>query len=327
MGPNLVDAGSDGHGAPRPYDRDVTTPAPPRKPAAYGVARLAVTSLAVLGVIALGIVAGRWQWERYETRADAVAAQRQAEDQPVVPLTDLLSPGAADAGSAQWRTATITGTLDQQSMVELRGRSVDNTATIQYVAWLRTADDQAVLVNLGWEPRSSASTPTLPRDEVTVTGVVRALEPVNNKPGTRIAPGHFVDPGAAVLPAYLMARSVCTADDCWDGLEPVPEPSLSLGPHVSYALQWWLLAVAAAPIAIGLTRRDARLERERLAGQPLNGAAGAAPDDHAPHHEAGTPDAEPAETAPPQRRRRTRGGGRLWGRQDGPSDEEIEDAL
>lgn len=237
----------------------------------------------------------------------------------MVDLASLVSPADADAGHAQWREVEATGTLNANAMMEIRGRSIDRTATIQYVTWLHVPDGAAVLVNLGWEPRTGATPPALPSGTVTVTGIVRDLEPVNDKPGTRITPAHMTDPGGPVLPVYVMARTVCGATGCSDALEPVPEPSLSLGPHMSYAFQWWLLAAAAAPIAIALTRRDARLERERMGISTRADDAG----DDGSVSPPSTPTDSPA-VPTPRRPHRLR---RLLDRHEGPTDEEIEDAL
>ena len=265
----------------------------------------------MLAAIALGIVAGRWQWDRYEVRHEATEAQKRAQDMPVVDVRELVSLDSVDAGDAQWREASATGTLDADALLEIRGRSIDRAASIQYVTWLKMDDGTAILVNLGWQPRADAAVPTLPRGTVTVTGIVRSLEPVNDRPGTRITPAHMDDPASAVIPAYLMVRTACGDAGCLTGVEPVPEPRLSLGPHMSYAFQWWLLAIAAAPIAIALTRRDARLERERMAE---------------PHTETET--AAPAIAEPSAPRASSPHKARRWlDRHDGPTDEEIEDAL
>nr|WP_255633432.1 SURF1 family protein [Demequina sp. TTPB684] len=244
--------------------------------------------------MALGLVAGAWQWGRYDARADAAAAQEAAEGKPVAELEELVSVDTGGPEDAQWRTATVTGLLDPDSVVELRGRTVNRTASLQYLAWMRTEAGRAVLVNLGWQPRTAAATdPSLPAGEVTVTGVVRSFEADNGKPGTRINPAQMPSVDQPVVPAYVMATSVCTASDCVEELEPVPIPSLSLGPHLSYALQWWLLTAVAAPLGVWLTRRDALHERERA-------------------QEGGDDAATPRRKRSPKRR---------------PTDEEIEDAL
>lgn len=246
--------------------------------------------------MALGLVAGRWQWGRYEARSDAKAAYDAAQDLPAAPLGALLTASDAEAGDAAWRTATITGVIDDADVVALRGRSVGGTASLQYLAWIRTAQGEAVLLNLGWAPRSGAQPPSIPAGEVTVTGIVRELESDNGRAGTRIAPAQMGGIDVPVLPAYLMVTSACGDAGCVEGVEPVPVPELSLGPHLSYALQWWLLMVAAAPVAVVLTRRDAHHERERAL--------------------AADAEAGPAAVKVPKRASAKR-----------PTDEEIEDAL
>ena len=215
--------------------------------------------------MAAGLIGGTWQWNRYETRSQALEAQAAAAGKPVVDLEKLIPRDAREPSDTQWRTATVTGVLDPTSVVELRGRFVDNTASLQYLAWLRTPSGRAVMVNLGWQPRSTATSPLLPTGRVAVTGIVRAFEADNGRPGTRITPFQMSEPGGEAIPAYLMATSTCGSSGCFEGLEPVPIPQLSLGPHLSYALQWWLLTVLAAPLSIWITRRNALHEREREA--------------------------------------------------------------
>ncbi len=87
----------------------------------------------------------------------------------------------------------------------------------------------------------------------------------------------------------------------------MPAPNLSLGPHLSYALQWWLLTAVAAPLGIWVTRRDALHERERQAAD----AGAAAPPTRAKSSQA----SKPGRAVKPAKKPRA------------PSDEEIEDAL
>jgi len=266
MGPKLADApGTSCIRLARTIE-SVSPPVANSRPAAYRPRRIVLTSIAVLAAMALGLVAGMWQWNRYETKSDAASAQAAAEGKPVADFEAVVGRDADGPGAAEWRTATVTGVLDATSVLELRGRSVENTASLQYLAWVHTRSGRTVLVNLGWQPRSTgADTPSLPAGEVTVTGIVRDFEADNGRPGTRINPAQMADPDGKVIRAYLMATSTCGASGCVDGLEPVPIPSLSLGPHLSYALQWWLLTAVAAPLGVWITRRDALHERERTA--------------------------------------------------------------
>jgi cytochrome oxidase assembly protein ShyY1 len=160
-----------------------------------------------------------------------------------------------------------------------------------------------VLVDVGWSPRDGGTDPTLPSTEVTIEGIFRVQETDDGRRGdgaTRIVAAQVPAPppdAGEPLPGYLMLREPCTDDGCLGTeIRPAPLPQLSLGPHLSYAYQWWLLALLAPFGAVYLLRRDARLEREAL---------GEAQGDHA--------------TAASSRERR--------GARKQPTDEEIEDAL
>jgi len=224
-----------------------------------------------------------------------------------------MTTGNADLGATEWRKVTFTGVIDPQDLVQLRGRTIDTSASIQYLAWIHTSPaGQTVLLDLGWTPRDQPTVPRIPSGVVTVTGTVRALESDNGKQGTRIAPTQMGSADGEVFGAYLMVDSACGASGCLSGITPVPLPELSLGPHLSYAMQWWLLLVAAAPIGVWLTVRDARLERERLRGGAALTQDEAAQD---------APQKQPVRTVRTVRepRRQTK--------RARPSDEEIEDGL
>lgn len=267
MAPKLADAPVPSRARLARTIETVTSPATKHRPAAYRPRRIVLTVIAVLAAMALGLIAGNWQWARYETRSQAVEAQAAAEGKPVAALVDLVGRDADGPGGAEWRVATVTGVLDPTTVTELRGRSVNNTASLQYLVWIRTDSGRSVLVNLGWQARSGATPPTLRREEVTATGIVRAFEADNGRPGTRVNPAQMDGVDGEVAQAFLMASSTCGAAGCLDSLEPVPAPDLSLGPHLSYALQWWLLTAVAAPLGIWITRRDALHERERDAAE------------------------------------------------------------
>jgi cytochrome oxidase assembly protein ShyY1 len=261
-----------------------------------------VTAAIVIAAMALGVFAGLWQWNRHHEKAAAIAAQEAAQGSGVTTLDEVLDPGASEVGDAEWHIVEVTGTFADSPLTELRGRSLDRVATLQYLAWLTLDDGRSLLVNTGWQARSAeASAPELPRGTVTVTGVLRNFEQDNGRQTGRITPAQVPQPGGQMVPGYVMAESICGAQGCFEQLEPVPVPSISLGAHLSYAFQWWLLTLVAAPIAIWVTRKDAAHERERDAQG--GGATGSGAQ-------------KPARTPRPARRR-----------ERGPSDEEIEDAL
>ncbi len=263
-----------------------------------------------LAVSAVAVMLGFWQHGRHVDRADARAAFDAAAQAPVGPLAEVVPPSAVDElpPGAEWRTVTATGTFDPESLTVLRSRPVDGTPAWQYLAWLDTDDGRSLEVSLGWIPRpgpeEDPAVPELdPAETVTVTGVLRSWEPDDGKEPTassvtRITPAQLPEPTHDPVPGYLMAREVCGSHGCSPAAvgEPVPLPELTLGPHLSYAWQWWLFAAMAPVGGVLLLRRDARLHAE---------GAGPAPERSTP---------PPARASAPRRRREL-------------SDEEIEDAL
>jgi len=258
-----------------------------------------------LAISAVAVVAGFWQHGRHVDRADARAAYDAAVEAPPAEVVEVAPAGAAVLpDGAEWRTVTATGTINPESVTVLRGRPIDRTASWQYLAWLETDAGEAVLVSLGWvpqpEPDEEAEAPVIDPDAiVTVTGVLRAWEEDDGRESsdsvTRITPAQLPVPDGAVVPGYVMVRELCDQEGCApSGVgEQVPLPELTLGPHLSYAFQWWIFALLAPVGGILLLRRDARLQDESEA-----------------------PPASAAQSRVALRRSRSE-----------PSDEEIEDAL
>jgi len=228
--------------------------------------------LVTLAVMALGLIAGRWQYGRYETRLDALTRYSEGQALPLVEWDTLLEDGNAHAlDAAEWRQVGVTGRFDLASVTQLRGRTVEGTASLQYLAWFLT-DHGALLVNTGWLPRADATTVHLPQGTVRLEGVMRVQEADDGKRGedgaTRILAAQMPPPSEGeALPGWLMLRSPCEDGCLGTAMHPVPLPQLSLGPHLSYAYQWWLLMVVAPIAAVVLLRRDAQHAREAAARQ------------------------------------------------------------
>lgn len=237
---------------------------PLSRPRAYSPLVLVLVSVGVLGLMVLGYVAGNWQYGRHQVRSEAISAFNAAHEVPPVLLDELVSPGATTAKPVEWRSVTVTGTFSEAQPVALRGRVVERTASLQYLAWFNTTSG-AILVNVGWEPRDTATVPRLPQGEVTIGGVLREQEPDDGKRGdgaTRVNAAQMPPANSPTFPGWIMLREPCEVSGCVDtALAPVPTPQLSLGPHLSYAYQWWLLVVAAPILAAVILRRDAAHER------------------------------------------------------------------
>ena len=246
------------------YDRHVTT----QRSTTPRATRLRMVAVAVIAatVSGLAIMAGTWQFGRYEDRADARAAFETASALPRVSLESLAQPGSPVPPSAVWREVTVVGTFDASSLTILRNRPIDSRPTWQYLAWFRPSSGGALLVNLGHAPQPDPSAdvpgPDLDLGEVSLAVVLRQFEPDDSKRGesaSRILPAHMPPPAEATFEAYGMLREVCADGQCEpiDGLAPVPIPELTTGPHLSYAWQWWVFA-ALSPVGAWLLMRRER---------------------------------------------------------------------
>lgn len=225
--------------------------------------------IAVLVVIVPTFVAlGFWQLDRYDQRrASNAAIERNAGADPV-PLESLLGVGEPVRSAIEWRPVTASGRYDNEYTLLVRNRTAgaNGAPGFHVLTPLVTQDGTAILVNRGWIPYgesavTSVTPPTPPGGEVTVVGRLRPTErgSAAGLPAGQIAK---IDTAAigADLPYDTYAGYVELVSE-----EPTAEPAPTLldvpnrgvGPHLAYAVQWFLFAA----IAIGgfgyLLRREA----------------------------------------------------------------------
>lgn len=278
----------------------------------------AVSVVAVALVVAAGcVLAGVWQWTRHEDRSAAVELVAANYDAAPATLADVVGDGLQPA--EVWRPVTVRGAYVGAAV--LRNRPVSGTPAAHALGVLEIADGpwrgRLLVVDRGWFPaaRASAGRPT-PDGTLDVVVRLRAAEP----PAGRDAPTGQVQAiavdqvlGAAGLEggdAVADAYGVLATEDGLvpDDVLPLPRPDADLGPHLSYAFQWWVFALGALVGAVVLLRREA------AEGVPSDTLVRAAPDVRS--------DVEPGASAPrstptaPRRPRRRR-----------PTAEDEEDAI
>ncbi|MGW1766333.1 SURF1 family cytochrome oxidase biogenesis protein [Streptomyces sp. NPDC002073] len=251
---------------------------------------LTLFALALIpGMIRLGF----WQFHRHEHRVaqnELIAGSLAAKP---VPVTDLAAPGREVPRADYWRTVTATGRYDGAHEVVVRMRtSADDKVGFHVVTPLVLPDGRAVLVNRGWvasggDVRAYPPVPAAPRGEVTVTGRLKAdetsagsgIKDRKGLPDRQVMLINSEQQAAAlkrpVLGGYLELTAPVPAGD---SPEPVPEPDHdSIGPHMAYAVQWWLFA-AAVPVGwVVLVRREKR-DRDEAAARAAATAAALAAD-------------------------------------------------
>ena len=174
--------------------------------------------------------------------------------------------------TAEWRIVEASGTYDAGAEVLIRNRSLDGAPGYHVVTPLVMADGTAVLVNRGWIPLGPAAgvAPDVPEPmtgEVTVVGRVRgsqergALGPTDADDGTleqlaRVDVARIAQQVPyPLLPAYVELESQDPAAP-----QPlprlIPTPELDEGPHLAYAVQWFIFATLAVGGWFLLVRRE-----------------------------------------------------------------------
>ncbi|MEU8894046.1 SURF1 family protein [Streptomyces sp. NPDC048442] len=239
-----------------------------------------ILTLLALVLIPAMVQLGFWQFHRHEHKVaqnQLIAGNLRAKPKPV---TELTSPGHTVPTADFWRAATATGTFDTAHEVVVRRRtSTDDKVGFHVLTPLNLKGGGTLLINRGWvafasDQQAFPRIPAPPAGEVTVTGRLKADETTSGsgiKDLEGLPPRHVMLInsvqqskllGRPVLGGYLELTSPAPSDG---SPEPIAAPdSDSIGPHMAYAVQWWLF-VAAVPVGwVILVRREKR-ERDAAA--------------------------------------------------------------
>lgn len=212
-------------------------------------------TLLVIVLSAIFIRLGFWQLDRLDQR-QARNAEYLAQIS-AAPLTLTGESLPADPPGLRDRLAQVQGRYDFDQQIILVQQSYEGRPGAHLVTPLRIAgSDTAVLIDRGWIPAAEASADTLGAfdqpGELTVSGVVQLSQTLSGDRQT-VTEGpqlewYRVDIEAIqkqlpypILPLYLLASPP-------DGFQEqlpyriAPEIDLSDGPHLGYAIQWFLFA-------------------------------------------------------------------------------------
>ncbi|HXF72366.1 MAG TPA: SURF1 family protein [Actinomycetota bacterium] len=227
--------------------------------------RVVPLHLAVVVVASTCVRLGFWQLDRLEQRRAFNALVRAREAMPAEPVDRLLLPGT-EAAAASYRRAWAEGRYDPGREVLLFGRSLDGAPGSHVLTPLLLPDGRALVVDRGWVPLDVEEPPVAwaapPSGRVRVEGIL--LPPESADPDA-LAGGRLERVSLAalaralpypLLPAYLELRR----QDPPPGPlpRPAPPPELTEGPHLSYAVQWFLFAAVAVAVYAALLRRELR---------------------------------------------------------------------
>jgi cytochrome oxidase assembly protein ShyY1 len=225
--------------------------------------------VALLGTVFVSL--GDWQLDRLSQRRERNAARIANESAPIRPADQVFTRPITDAD--EWQRVAARGTFDADHQFVVRYRDNGNADGFEVVTPLRTATG-TLLVDRGFIAltRGSpipAAAPPPPSGEVVVVGHVRrneqgrrgAITPVNGQ--MRLINSDAI---AATLPypvvnGYVSAVSIEPPQS--GDFQPIAAPEMSEGPHLSYAVQWFVFTAFAIAGIVVFVRSDLRARREQ----------------------------------------------------------------
>jgi surfeit locus 1 family protein len=200
---------------------------------AKDLAGLTAAVLIAAGCVRLGL----WQVSRLHERRALNAGIEARGHVPVLVVT-----GAESLDSVEWRRVRASGVYDFTRERVWTGRTFEGVPGVALLTPLRQANGGVVWVNRGWVPSPDAAQVDTSRwrepDSAVVVGVAVAHA------GVPYVVQDSLPPGVNGRPAIRR----------W------PPPTLSGGPHLSYAIQWFSFALISlgGSLMLFLKRRSGR---------------------------------------------------------------------
>ena len=228
--------------------------------------RWIVASFIVLAAVATMVGLGLWQLRRHDEVRSRNDLLRERQSADVVPVEEVFR---RDPEAAIYRQVIFEGIYDVAAEVSIDNRSSEGRSGRHLLTPLRPTRGPALIVDRGWIPLDvDASTAAPPAGRVMVVGVLfpserkGALEPAIVPTGTleRFPRIDVARIGRQLAyPSYpLYMRLGSQVPGQQGGLPQRPGlPQLSDGPHLSYAVQWFLFATVALAVFAALARREA----------------------------------------------------------------------
>jgi surfeit locus 1 family protein len=214
---------------------------------------MAALLLVSAGFVRLGI----WQLSRLHQRRAANAVTIAARSAPPVPIT----AGSAGTDTLGEHYVVAQGRYDHAHEIVLRGEVLEGAPGVEVVTPLLLAEGgPAVLVNRGFLPAPDAVSAVTDGTQEPGRQTVRGLAlPLGSAPGEPMEHAgrmtwRRLDIGALrqrlpypLLPIYVLQTPDGSLSMFPRRLEP---PPVDEGPHLSYAIQWFLFAGLAAAFAV-----------------------------------------------------------------------------
>ncbi len=239
-----------------------------RLPAIFSRQWLLSTVLVLAGMVVL-VRLGFWQLDRL--------AQRQArnayiEQQLALPPLGLSGSEAlpADLSALNLRQAEAGGEFDFARQVALKAQTWQGAPGIHLITPLRLPSGEAVLVDRGWLPFDQSAPENWAQFEepAQVRGFIRQSETVAGAVAEQTGPQqewYRVDIEAIqaqlpypLLPVFIVQTPVEASASETLPYRAAPVFDLSDGPHMGYAIQWFLFALVLGGGYIYYVKKETR---------------------------------------------------------------------
>ena len=221
-------------------------------------ARIVAFVALAIGLAALFVRLGFWQLDRLGERQAANDRARDLLALPAIPAESLKS-----VLEQVNRHAIVSGDPDYDREFVHAGRSRNGSPGVHIYTPIRTGDGDAFLVNRGWVYAADAATvdPSRWREERRIFhGYVRKL-PMGDRtasPQSKVVRLLNSDVTTKLFPYPVSNLYVVSLDSAGENVPArLPQPDLTNGPHLSYAIQWFCFA-AIALIGAGIVVVRAR---------------------------------------------------------------------
>lgn len=212
--------------------------------------------LAAVIVFAIACVyLSQWQFDRREQAVEQIDKVQTNWSAETTDIDSLVPQLDAFDDALEYRSVTLTGMYEQQRQVLVRNRPLNGSPGFEVLVPLRLDDGRVFFVDRGWVASASdggtPDVPDAPTGEVTVVVRLKPAQPAVDRgaPEGQIASFELTqlvadgEAGATFTGAYGQRQSETPA--AAENPQVIPQPSLSEGSHLSYALQWLAFAVLA----------------------------------------------------------------------------------
>jgi len=239
--------------------------------------------LVIFGIV-LMINLGFWQLRRLDQRQAFNAQVTSRIDLPPEPLDRILVPGA-DPDDLDWRSIEASGRYLPDEQFAVVNRSQDGIAGDMVVTPLALDDGRVLLVERGFVPLGVEAS-AAPTGDVDIVGRLRPSQVRRRGQLSDTSSGDLTEaqrldiprltpqlPGPPV-PMYVELTASRPAEEP-PYPEPVDVPELSEGPHLGYAVQWFIFSIAVGVGWVFAVRKSLNARRSGPPGSPP--ADGASP--------------------------------------------------